>query len=91
MPRLLQGDKSQESRQPREGQADPSVPQYLETQAGRDVNPAQRVVGERARIHEALARTEGENALKGTSPGGLGASGPQGLDGQNELESGARP
>jgi hypothetical protein len=54
---------------PERGDADSSAPEDLETQAVRDVNPAQRVVRDRARIHEALVRTEEENALKGRTPG----------------------
>ena len=57
VPSQSQGDESQESRQSREGQADPVVPQHLETQAGRDVNPAQRVRRERARTR--CARKDG--------------------------------
>jgi len=88
VPRRSQGEESQESRQPREGQAAPSTPQYLETQAGRDVVPAQRVMRDRARIEKRSQGRRGRTLWRDETQEGIDASCPQGRDGRNELDAG---
>ena len=67
-PRQSQGDRPEESRQSREGQADPSVPKDPVTQADVDVTPLECVRGEAPRSKR-KAGTGGEKALDGRNPG----------------------
>jgi len=75
-PRQSEGEESQESRWPREGRTDPSAPQDLETQAGRDVIPPNAWWGSGHGLQRAR-RTEGENALEGRNPGRHRRAGPE--------------
>lgn len=76
-PRRSQGEESQESRQPREGQADPFAPQDPETQAVL-VTYCRRACEGRPREPKPGPRTEGENALKGEPQEGHDGPRPQG-------------
>ena len=90
-PRRSEGDKAHESRQPREGPADPSALEDPETQAGRDVKPPKACEGI-PREHKAVAKAGGRECsggmkLKKASTRRI----LRGPEGQNEPVAGSRP
>jgi hypothetical protein len=63
---------------PERGDAGPPAPEHLETQAGRDVNPAQRVLGDRARTTTRARGREERELWRGEAQAGIGAASRKG-------------
>jgi hypothetical protein len=91
VPRRSQGDRPEESRQSREGQADPSVREDPETQADVDVTPLECVRGEAPRPKAECRDGGGESSGREKPRKASTSRVPSGTRVQHELKPGTKP